>query len=273
MKFKKGDSVILLPESKVKDCAYFPKWGGKYGYIVGRVDAVTDTAYTQPVSVTWQNGKENWHDESTLDFAPESASTDQHVPDTNFEFQIGDRVILTGDKRLDAETNPIWGGKYGRVVGTVFGVGDPYLPTRVKWDNGKVNSYMDSELSLAAEPMNLSQHAPGAKLDDNKTMWHLLPWRIIDGVAKVATFGAKKYTTHGWQSVPDGKNRYFSAMMRHWSLMCDGVHTDDESGLPHWAHFVCNAVFIAFLHDKDTQFANATCEKQTSTESDKAVSS
>lgn len=89
------------------------------------------------------------------------------------------------------------------------------------------------------------------KFDGDKTKWYLLPWEIIQGIAEVMTFGANKYTEQGWKKVPNAKDRYFAALMRHWGLM-NGVgvkkeYTDPDSGLPHWAHFCCNAVFLSYF--------------------------
>ena len=89
------------------------------------------------------------------------------------------------------------------------------------------------------------------KFDGDKTKWHLLPWEIIKGIAEVMTFGANKYTENGWKEVPRGEDRYWSALMRHRMAM-NGIgqkkeYTDKDSGLPHWAHFCCNAIFIGYF--------------------------
>jgi hypothetical protein len=113
----------------------------------------------------------------------------------------------------------------------------------------------DQTTYLRASKPNGDQHPegedPGAtKHDVGKTKWYLLPWKVIEGVAKVMTFGANKYSENGWKSVPQAEDRYFAAMMRHWREIQQGNHIDDESGLPHWAHFCCNAVFLGMFYDK-----------------------
>lgn len=96
-----------------------------------------------------------------------------------------------------------------------------------------------------SDPNGIEQHKPGAKLDAGKTRWSLLPLGVIEGVAKVMTFGANKYSEGGWKEVPEARERYFSALMRHWVAMTENdEYYDLESGLPHWAHFCCNAVFL-----------------------------
>lgn len=64
----------------------------------------------------------------------------------------GDRVIYTGGKYGDNPENPLWGGRYGGVIGTVIKIqklktyslmGDSkeVIFAFVKWDNGKTNDY------------------------------------------------------------------------------------------------------------------------------------
>ena len=84
------------------------------------------------------------------------------------------------------------------------------------------------------------------KYDSGKTMWHLMPLDVLEGIAKIMTFGAVKYEENGWKS-PDLKiERVYSAMMRHYKAMMDGEHLDPESGMPHAYHFATNAIFIAY---------------------------
>lgn len=99
----------------------------------------------------------------------------------------------------------------------------------------------------------------GAKMDAGKDMWSLLPLRIICGIVKVLTFGAKQYTKEGWKHVNNGKERYYSAMMRHWYKMTvENKYIDDGPNgtqQPHWACFCTNAIFIAWFmlqeHEKN----------------------
>ena len=110
---------------------------------------------------------------------------------------------------------------------------------------------IEEDLAGTVDPNGIDAHAPGAKLDYGKTKWYLLPWKVIEGVAKVMTFGANKYSENGWQDVPQARERYFAAMMRHFMLIESGEITDPDSGLPHWAHMVCNAVFLGHFMSKD----------------------
>ena len=80
-----------------------------------------------------------------------------------------------------------------------------------------------------------------------KDRYDLIPQKLIRYVAQVLSFGAQKYAPNSWQQVPLGAFRYKAALERHWGAMLDGEYTDPESGLPHAAHVVTNAIFAAYL--------------------------
>lgn len=90
----------------------------------------------------------------------------------------------------------------------------------------------------------------GAKHDQGKPRYDLLPPIAIDEMAKVLTFGAEKYAPNSWQSVPDAINRYRAALLRHTFAIQRGELIDEESGLPHSALAMCNAAFIVELEKK-----------------------
>ena len=89
----------------------------------------------------------------------------------------------------------------------------------------------------------ISQHTPGAKLDEGKPMAGLIGdfGLALTAVAEVGTFGAKKYTRGGWQYVEDGEVRYRDAMWRH--LLKENQETvDPDSGCAHAAQVAWNAL-------------------------------
>jgi hypothetical protein len=93
------------------------------------------------------------------------------------------------------------------------------------------------------DPLGKSAHEPGAKLDAGKVMGGLLGdfSLALMAVAEVGTFGAKKYSRGGWQSVPEGAQRYNDAMWRHL-LKEQREDLDPDSGLMHKAHRAWNAL-------------------------------
>jgi hypothetical protein len=101
------------------------------------------------------------------------------------------------------------------------------------------------------QPISASQGKGrvGVKDDGGKLMWSLLPWKALQGLVKVLTFGAKKYSPEGWRTVPDAKARYTAALLRHLYALNVGEKIDSESGLRHIDHLLCNAAFLAELED------------------------
>ena len=93
----------------------------------------------------------------------------------------------------------------------------------------------------------------GAKYDSGKLAWILFPFSILNGVVQVLMFGARKYKAFSWQTVPCGRERYLSAASRHLALYLGGEEFDQESGLPHLDHIICNYIFARSDHwNKET---------------------
>jgi hypothetical protein len=100
--------------------------------------------------------------------------------------------------------------------------------------------------NMESDPHGRNPHELGAKLDAGKTcVWQgalgYFP-RAIEQVAAVSTFGAKKYAWRGWETVPDGINRYSDAMGRHLIEEAVGHVHDKDSGLLVAAHTAWNAL-------------------------------
>lgn len=94
-----------------------------------------------------------------------------------------------------------------------------------------------------ADPNGTDPHSPGAKLDAGKVLAGVLEDFALAllAVAEVGTFGANKYTRGGWQSVPNGIERYNDAKWRH-ALKGRLEDIDPDSGLKHAAHEAWNAL-------------------------------
>lgn len=94
----------------------------------------------------------------------------------------------------------------------------------------------------------------GAKHDQGKLLFGcftkgLAP--VIKGVVAVLTYGAMKYKRDSWQKVPNARERYMDALDRHLNAVNMGEFRDQESGLPHIFHVICNAMFVAHFDIKD----------------------
>lgn len=100
-----------------------------------------------------------------------------------------------------------------------------------------------TERATESDPTGRSSHTPGAKLDAGKVpiLQGALAYfpNALREVAQVSYVGAKKYTWKGWESVPDGINRYGNALARH--LLATELY-DADTGCLHAAQVAWNAL-------------------------------
>ena len=80
--------------------------------------------------------------------------------------------------------------------------------------------------------------------------------KAIGGVAKVMTYGAKKYDRKNWSKVDD-EERYVSAALRHLEAYCNGEFIDDESGLEHIDHAIASLLFVSQVQKQDKELTDA----------------
>lgn len=95
-----------------------------------------------------------------------------------------------------------------------------------------------------------------AKADAGKPQLTLVPTQIIYAIERVRKYGTEKYgSPDNWKRV--SIDRYWEATLRHilaaWN---DILSVDEESGLRHIDHAICNLAFILELlgdPDKHTE--------------------
>lgn len=98
------------------------------------------------------------------------------------------------------------------------------------------------------EETELSSKQPeGKKFDTGKPSYTLLPFPAITEVVKILMFGEQKYGRDNWQKVPNARQRYLDACLRHCISYCEGETYDPESGKHHLAHAVCCLLFILWF--------------------------
>ena len=111
-----------------------------------------------------------------------------------------------------------------------------------------------------SDPNGRNPHEPGAKLDAGKTAIYqgIIDYfpRALEAVAGISQFGASKYAWKGWETVPDGYNRYRNAMHRHELAKCKGETYAEDSGLLHDAHFAWGALASLELYLREEEKKN-----------------
>lgn len=95
------------------------------------------------------------------------------------------------------------------------------------------------------DPNGKSSKEPGSKLDAGKSpvyqgCFQYFPL-ALEAVARVSEKGAKKYSWKGWETVPDGINRYSNALGRHISKETF-EYLDPDTEEPHAAQIAWNAL-------------------------------
>ena len=95
--------------------------------------------------------------------------------------------------------------------------------------------------------------APGVKYDSDKPRWSLLPFKALQEVVEVLTFGAKKYAADNWKHVPQAQERYIDAAYRHLADWNSGEKKDPETGKSHLAHAICCLLFLLWFEQKDRE--------------------
>ncbi len=89
----------------------------------------------------------------------------------------------------------------------------------------------------------------GTKYDSDKSRMELLDPYAMEQLAKVLTFGAKKYAAHNWRK-GISKSRLIAAALRHIFAYLGGTDKDEETGLSHIAHAMCCCMFLLGLEHR-----------------------
>ena len=95
------------------------------------------------------------------------------------------------------------------------------------------------------------------KFDAGKLRYDRIPPSSLKGLARVLTYGAKKYKPNNWKNV-DNLDRYVAALYRHLEEWRSGSKVDQESGLKHLEHAMTN---LCFLLELDTDEISADLSK------------
>ena len=94
------------------------------------------------------------------------------------------------------------------------------------------------------------------KFDSGKSDWSLLPLETIETAVKRMTIGREKYARDSWKQLSDGKNRYFSALMRHIVEYRKGNRWDEDPRFPNSTHLqaaLTNMIFLVWLELQDIE--------------------
>lgn len=101
-------------------------------------------------------------------------------------------------------------------------------------------------------PVELSRANAGIKFDNGKPDLSLVSSELMEGLARVREFGAKKYRRDNWK-LGFKYTRSIAAALRHIMAFKDGEDLDPESGLPHVAHAIASLEHLLYdyIHHND----------------------
>lgn len=115
------------------------------------------------------------------------------------------------------------------------------------------SAFDESRIDRIAQSDGSGDHygvSDGRKFDTNKPMMGLIPPLAEEALARVLTFGAKKYAPDNWRKVEDKERRYMDAMLRHLNAHRRGEKADPETGESHLAHAACCVMFMLELEEE-----------------------
>lgn len=92
----------------------------------------------------------------------------------------------------------------------------------------------------------------GLRYNKGKLPYHLLSDVAIQEVVKVLAFGATKYAERNWENGLKWDSECASSLQRHLAAWKMGEENDPETGLPHLAHIMCNAMFLTHFYMTQT---------------------
>jgi hypothetical protein len=101
-------------------------------------------------------------------------------------------------------------------------------------------------------PFCSAKRADGIKHDAGKRRYSLLPRKAFGIVVDAFTKGAESRGDWNWVSVPNARERYYNAALRHIDAWWCGESKDPDSGLHPLAHAAASIFILLALDIGDT---------------------
>jgi hypothetical protein len=95
------------------------------------------------------------------------------------------------------------------------------------------------DLKASVGDVNSKARGSGARYNNGKPDLSLIPLATLSDEARVWMYGREKYAAWNWTKGMDWSIPLACAL-RHLSKWQEGEELDEESGLPHLAHAMCN---------------------------------
>lgn len=91
--------------------------------------------------------------------------------------------------------------------------------------------------------VNSTEVGSGARYNDGKADWSLMPLHLLEGTVRVWMYGAQKYAAWNWAkgmawTIP------YACCLRHLFAWFRGEDNDPETGESHIDHAICNLMML-----------------------------
>lgn len=107
-----------------------------------------------------------------------------------------------------------------------------------------------SDRAIGEEGRNGKLGKTAGRADGGKSVMHTIDPKMMMAWAEVLAFGAKKYHQRNFMVAPGmAWSRVYESLNRHLWQFWAGEWLDEESGLPHLAHVLCNIQFLWTYHE------------------------
>lgn len=112
----------------------------------------------------------------------------------------------------------------------------PAPETLFNWERGVINNKYGHKFDA---------NIPASVTEDGKQKAPLtwLPAKVIESVAGVVGWATQKYEAHSWKTKPTTQAKRVASASRHINKWLQGIDLDDESGLHHLDHAICQLMF------------------------------
>jgi hypothetical protein len=121
------------------------------------------------------------------------------------------------------------------------------------WSIDKANEYFVkvSENPILTSPKEeVVKSNKAMRFNEGKPQWSLVHFNSLIPFVKVLEFGAEKYSRDNWMKDME-LNIILDSAQRHLAAMMDGEELDQESGLSHAGHVMCNMMFYTYHLNKN----------------------
>lgn len=108
---------------------------------------------------------------------------------------------------------------------------------------GLMPGLLFTEKQMAVGDVKSNEVGSGARFNDGKVRYDLIPTHLLASTANVLEYGANKYAPWNW-----AKGMKFSVVIaslkRHMAALERGEDYDPETGERHTGHLMCNLLFL-----------------------------